>query len=81
MFIFGYSESTKDIKNIQIRLIFMQLHTGRSKIFQVCGIVALCGRIVILPVSAAGIAPVMSPVVLPYTQQGHFALPTKPGGY
>jgi len=81
MFIFGYSESTKDIKNIQIRLVLMQLHTGRSKFFQVCGIVALYVLIVILPVSAAGIAPVTNPGVLPDTQRGHFALPVDLGGY
>ena len=58
----------------------MQLHAGRGKVFQVCGTVALFVLIVILPVSAAGIAPVTSPGVLPDTQGGHFALPTKPGG-
>ena len=57
----------------------MQLHAGRGKVFQVCGIVALFVLIVILPVSAAGIAPVISPGVLPDTQQGHFALPSEPG--
>ena len=58
----------------------MQVHTGRSKIFQICGIVALCMLIVILPVSSAGIAPVTSTDVLPDTQQGHFALPVDLGG-
>ena len=58
----------------------MQLHTGRSKVFQVCEIVALFLLIVILPVSADGIAPVISPGVLPDTQRGHFALPVEPGG-
>ena len=61
-------------------LILMQLHTGRIKVFQVCDIVALFLLIVILPVSAAGIAPVTSPGVLPDTQQGHFALPVDLGG-
>jgi hypothetical protein len=58
----------------------MQLHTGWSKVFQVCGIVALCVLIVILPESAAGIAPVTSPGELPDTQRGLFALPAEPGG-
>jgi len=58
----------------------MQLHTGRSKVFQVCDIVALFVLIVILPVSAAGIAPVTSPGVLLDTDRGHFALPAEPGG-
>jgi len=58
----------------------MQLHTGRSKVFQACGIVALFVLIVILPVSAAGIAPVTSPGVLPDTQRRHFALPVDLGG-
>jgi len=58
----------------------MQLHTGRSKILQVCDIVALFVLIVILPVSAAGIAPVTRPGVLPDTQQRHFALPPEPSG-
>ena len=58
----------------------MQVHAGRSGVFQVCDIVTLFVLIVILPVSAAGIAPVISPGVLPDTQQGHFALPTEPGG-
>ena len=58
----------------------MQVNTGFGKVFLVCGIVALFVHIVILPVSAAGIAPVISPGVQPDTQRRHFALPTKPGG-
>jgi hypothetical protein len=50
--------------------ILMQVHAGRGKFFQVCEIVALFVLIVILPVSATGIAPVISPGVLPYTQGG-----------
>ena len=61
-------------------LVLMQVHTGRSKIFQVCGIVALFVLIVILPVSASGIDPVTSSGVLPDTQRGHFALPIDLGG-
>jgi len=58
----------------------MQLHTGWSKVFQVCDIVALFVLIVILPVSAAGITPVINPDVLPDTQRRHFALPVDLGG-
>ena len=58
----------------------MQVHAGRGKFFQVCEIVALFVLIVILPVSATGIAPVISPGVLPNTQRGHFALPAELGG-
>jgi hypothetical protein len=58
----------------------MQVRTGKGKVFQVCDIVALFLLIVILPVSATGIAPVTRPGVLPDTQRGHFALPTKPWG-
>jgi len=36
--------------------------------------------IVILPVSAAGIAPFTNPGVLPDTQRRHFALPVDLGG-
>jgi len=57
----------------------MQLHTDKGKVFQVCRIVALFVLIVILPVSAAGIAPVTSPGVLPDTERGHFALPVDLG--
>jgi len=58
----------------------MQLQTGWGKVFQIFGIVALFVLIVILPVSAVGIAPVISTGVLPDTQREHFALPTEPGG-
>ena len=61
--------------------ILMQLHTGRSKVFQVCGIVAVFLLIVILPVSAAGIAPVTSPGVLPDTQGGTSPCQQNRGGY
>jgi len=58
----------------------MQVHTGRSKVSHVCGIVSLFFLIVILAVSAAGIAPVTSPGVLPDTERGHLALPAELGG-
>jgi len=58
----------------------MQVRTGSGKIFHVCGIVALFLHIVILPVSASGIASVPCPDVLPDTQRGHFALPVELGG-
>ena len=59
----------------------MKVHSGLNKIFQICGILAVFVLIVILPVSAAGFAPVISPGVLPYMQREHFTLPAEPGGY
>jgi hypothetical protein len=69
-----------NLKIFRFWLILMQVRTGKGKVFQICGIVALFVLIVILPVSATGIAPVTSPGELPYRQWGHFALPTKPWG-
>jgi hypothetical protein len=62
-------------------LFLLQVHAGRGKVFQICGIVALFLLIVILPVLAAGIAPVISMGVTPDTQRGQFTLPSEPGGY
>ena len=81
MLIFGYSKSDTNInENISFELVLMQVRTGFGKVFQICGLVALFVLIVILPVSAAVIAPVISPGVLPDTQRWHLASPTKPGG-
>ena len=59
----------------------MQVHTCRGKVFQVWGMVTLFVLIVILPVSAAGIASVTSPGVLPYTQGGTSPCQQNRGGY
>jgi hypothetical protein len=52
----------------------MKEQVGKGKIFQICILVA------ILPVSAAGIAPIINPDVLPDTQLGHFTMSAEPGG-
>jgi hypothetical protein len=53
----------------------MKDYAGGGGGFRFCGIVAN------LPVSAIGIAQVISPGVPPDTQRVHFTLPVEPGGY